>query len=94
MPRPKPIRFDTDTWLIMRNDPVLPKAIIRRDRTYRDGKLGEVFRVFRWDLDPNKRVQVSGHNTLEDANAAVPFDVPETAPKGPINGPPRQRIEP
>ena len=28
MPFPKPIRYDVDTWLCMRTDPVLPKAAI------------------------------------------------------------------
>ncbi|PWB97053.1 hypothetical protein [Homoserinimonas hongtaonis] len=86
MPRPKPIRYDIDTWLVMRNDPVMPKAVIRRDRTFRDGKMSELFRVFRWDLDPQKRVQVSGHLTLEEANAAVPYNVEIGSPRGPING--------
>lgn len=26
---PNPIRFDSDTWLVMRNHPVLPKAVFR-----------------------------------------------------------------
>jgi hypothetical protein len=28
--RPKPIRYNRDTWLVMRDDKVLPKAVIKR----------------------------------------------------------------
>jgi hypothetical protein len=47
--RPKPIRYDVDTWLCMRNDPEHPKAIIQRRR---DGRGEDVFFVMRWALDP------------------------------------------
>ncbi|MEF3403230.1 hypothetical protein [Agromyces sp. CCNWLW203] len=70
---PKPIRFDGDTWLCMRNDPALPKAIIRR---YRDVKRGDVYLVVKWALDPADQQLMSSAPSLEAANALVRFDPP------------------
>ncbi|GAB3396832.1 hypothetical protein GCM10027568_31780 [Humibacter soli] len=36
MIEPRPIRFEVDTWLVMRNDKVLPKAVVQRVR-HREG---------------------------------------------------------
>lgn len=75
---PKPIRFDGDTWVCMRNDPALPKAIIRR---YRDVKRGDVFLVIKWALDPAEQQLMSSTTSLDAANALVRFDPPAgTAP--------------
>ena len=41
-----------DTWLVMRDDPVLPKAIIIR---LRNPDRGEFFVTITWDLDSDKR---------------------------------------
>jgi hypothetical protein len=79
---PKPIRYDVDTWLIMRNDPVLPKAIITRQT--QDGR--EYYRVVTWDLDPAQRTLVGRYASLEEANAAVRYDLPAPSaalPTGP-----------
>lgn len=70
---PKPIRFDGDTWLCVRNDPALPKAIIRR---YRDVKRGDVYLVVKWALDPAEQRLMSSAPSLEAANALVHFDPP------------------
>ena len=75
---PKPIRFDGDTWLCMRNDPTAPKAIIRR---FRDVKHGAVFLVIRWALDPAEQQLMASAPSLERANELVRFDPPRgTAP--------------
>ena len=70
---PKPIRFDGDTWLCMRNDPAVPKTIIRR---YRDVKRGDVYLVVKWALDPADQQLMSSAPSLEAANALVRFDPP------------------
>ena len=70
---PKPIRVDGDTWLCMRNDPALPKAIIRR---YRDVKRGDVYLVVKWAIDQADQQLMSSAPSLEAANALVRFDPP------------------
>ncbi len=72
MTLPKPIRYDVDTWLVMRTDPVLPTAIVRRftlKETRRD-----FYRVVTWDLDPEKRKLIGRYKSLDEANGAVLFD--------------------
>lgn len=80
-PRPKPIRYDVDTWVVMRDDPVLPAAIISRQRA-REGV--EYFRAVTWDLDPAKRLLIGRYASLGAADDAVrylPPDIPG-APRG------------
>lgn len=83
--RPKPIRFDVDTWLCVRNDPVHPKAIIERRR---DGRGDDVFFVLRWDPDPGARVLMGTTPTLERADLMVRWDLPSKRDgrDGPPNG--------
>jgi hypothetical protein len=71
--RPRPIRYDVDTWLVMRNDPVLPAAVILRLRNP-DGS--EFFVAITWDLDPGKRRLVGRYRSLDDADRAVLYTVP------------------
>jgi hypothetical protein len=71
--KPRPIRFDHDTWLIMRNSPVLPAAIIQR---LRDPAGREFFVVVSWDLNPDGRRMIGRYATLEDADGAVRYVVP------------------
>ena len=71
--RPRPIRFDHDTWLIMRNDPVLPAAVIQR---LRDPRGQEFFVVVSWDLNPDGRRMIGRYGSLEDADSAVRYVVP------------------
>lgn len=88
MPLPKPIRYDRDTWVCMRNDPVLPKAIIRRV-TLRDtasGSTTERFRVVTWALDSGERRLVGYFDDLAEANGAVLYVRPHLGPDGPANG--------
>jgi hypothetical protein len=82
--RPKPIRYDLDTWLVMRNDPVIPKAVIGRVHT----RQGDRYFVFRWELDPAKRELVSLVDSLEKADDLVLYDPAPRDPKysAPPNG--------
>ena len=73
---PKPIRLDVDTWLCMRTDPVLPKAVIQRAHAVD----GDKYLLFKWDLDPAKRLLMNVCESLEKANDLVRFDVKETRP--------------
>jgi hypothetical protein len=76
---PKPIRYDVDTWLVMRTDPVLPKAVIKRVH----GAGGDRYLLLQWDLDPAKRVLRGVHESLEKANELVLYDRPDNAQPGP-----------
>jgi hypothetical protein len=83
-PRPRPIRYNTDTWLVMRNDPVLPAAVIIRLRNP-DGS--EFFVAVRWDLYPEKRRLVGRFGSLREADASVLFQVPR-----PVVGAPEEEV--
>lgn len=72
MSRPRPIRYDQDTWLVMRNDPAIPKAVIQRVH-HADG---DQYLVFRWHLDPDKRRLMNVVSSLERADDLVRYDVP------------------
>ena len=56
----------------MRNDPVLPAAVIQR---LRDPREREFFIVVTWDLDPRGRRMVGRYATLNDADDAVRYVV-------------------
>jgi hypothetical protein len=70
--RPRPIRFDHDTWLVMRNDPVLPAATILR---LRSSDTREFFVTVTWNLDPENRRMIGRYATLQDADAAVLYSL-------------------
>lgn len=72
---PQPIRVDVDMWICMRNDAVLPKASIQRVHTPE----GDRFLLYKWDVDPAKRVLRGMHDSLEKANSLVRFDSPQNA---------------
>lgn len=61
----------------MRQDPVLPKAIIRRvtvtDRESKQRR--EMYRSTTWDLDPAARVLIGYYDDLGTANESVLWDV-------------------
>jgi hypothetical protein len=80
---PKPIRYDIDTWLVMRTDPVLPKAAIQRLRG-KDGS--DRYLLIRWDIDPVRRALMGVYDTLEKANEMVLYDNGQHGPSGPPNG--------
>ena len=68
---PHPIRYDRDTWIVMRDDPVLPKAVIKR---FTDRKKVDQFLVVHWDLDPAKRVLMAVCDSLDKADRLVLYD--------------------
>ena len=74
MPLPRPIRFDADTWLVMRSDPVVPKAVIQR---WRDRKGDDLYLLVKWDLDPSKRILMGVFDSLDKANELVRYDLPD-----------------
>lgn len=82
MSPPKPIRISRVEWVCMRNDPVLPKAVIRlvTVRERRDGVEGpplDRYRVVTWAPDSADRLLVGYFDTLQAANAAVRYDIPD-----------------
>ena len=82
--RPRPIRYDSETWIVMRSDPVLPAAIIFR---LRNPDAREFFITVRWDLDPAARRLIGRFESLEDADRSVLYDVPR-----PIVGKPNEDL--
>ena len=68
---PRPIRYDRDTWLVMRDDDVLPKAVIKR---FTDRKHIDQYLVVHWDLDPAKRVLMAVTDSLEKGDRLVLYD--------------------
>lgn len=83
--RPKPIRFDVDTWLIMRNDLILPKAVVQRIQ-HADG---DRYMLFKWDLDAQRRQLMNILDSLERADDLVRYDLPQ--PDGAHRGRPNGR---
>lgn len=83
--RPKPIRYDADTWVVIRNDPEAPKAVLERRR---DGHGDDVFFVSKWALDPSDRILMGTTPTLERADMMVRWDLPSKRDgrDGPPNG--------
>lgn len=61
----------------MRTDPVLPKAVIQR---VHDTSGSDVYLLFKWDLDPAKRIMVGRYASLEKANELVLFDNKDARP--------------
>lgn len=64
------IQIDTDSWIVMRELPQHPKAIIHRitDTT------GEArFVLLTWHAEPSKRRMVGIHRNLREATRAVPW---------------------
>jgi hypothetical protein len=70
--RPRPIRYDIDTWIVMRDDPVLPAAIITR---LRNPNRSECYISVTWDLEPANRRLIGRYPSLQEADAAVRYAV-------------------
>lgn len=84
MSRPRPIRISRVEWVCMRNDPVLPKAVIRlvtvRERRGDvEGPACERYRVVTWAPDSADRLLVGYFASLAEADAAVRYDIPDPA---------------
>ena len=69
------ITVDADTWLIMREFPQHPKAIVHR---VTDTSGEERFMVLTWYPDPAKRRMAGIYRSLSEADAAVPWPTPGT----------------
>jgi hypothetical protein len=82
----KPIRYDRDTWLVMRNSDVLPKAVIQR---FTDRKGVDKYLLVQWDLDPAKRRLMAVCDSLERADRLVLYE--NDVPGGYWHGPPNPR---
>lgn len=81
--KPKPIRYDVDTWIVMRNDKVISKAVIQR--VHGRDNTGDRYMVFSWDpVDTTRRRMMGVKESLEAANEFVKFDN-VTAPDPTIN---------
>ncbi len=67
----------------MRDDKVIPKAVIRR---YTDKSGKDQYLLIRWDLDPADRRLMAVCDSLERADSLVLYD--GGSPKGYWSGPP------
>ncbi len=68
-----PVRISAHEWVIIRNNPRFPKAIIRR---IDPGGPHEHYRVVTFELESKDRKLIGRYRTLEAANDAVLFDNP------------------
>lgn len=71
MSRPAPIQIDTDTWIIMREHPTHPKAVVHRV-TDTGGEARFLLMV--WHAVPAKRRMHGIYGSLEEADRAVLWD--------------------
>lgn len=76
---PKPIRISRVEWVCMRNDPVIPKAIIRLVTLTppNGGDQVQKYRTVTWELDQVDRKLIGYFDSLQDANSVVLYDVPD-----------------
>jgi hypothetical protein len=76
---PKPIRVSRDEWVCVRNDPAVPKAIIRRVvlTPPNGGDQVQKYRVVSWALEQADRKLIGYYDDLQHANNAVLYDVPD-----------------
>ena len=81
--RPRPIRYDVNTWIVLRHDPVLPAAIITGRKT---AEGIEFFRAVTWDLDPEKRLLIGRSATLGGADNLVRYNNPRPVVASPKDG--------
>lgn len=69
-----PIRISVDEWVVVRNNPRFPKALIRR---IDPGLPTAHYRVVTFELEPSQRLLLGRYRTLEAANDSVLYDTPE-----------------
>jgi len=76
---PKPIRISRDEWVCVRNDPCVPKAIIRLVTLTppNGGDQVRKYRLVTWELEPSDRKLIGYYDELHHANGAVLYDVPD-----------------
>ena len=68
-----PIMISVHEWVVMRNNPRYPAALIRR---IDPGEVTEHFRVVSFDIDPTKRRLIGRYCTLDAANDSVLYVLP------------------
>ncbi|MDO9395093.1 MAG: hypothetical protein Q7T71_00965 [Herbiconiux sp.] len=68
-----PIRVGRHEWVLMRNDPRVPAAIVRR---LHPGTSLEHYRVVTFDVDPARRLLVGRFTSLEAADRSVLYALP------------------
>ncbi|WP_368497160.1 hypothetical protein [Herbiconiux sp. A18JL235] len=68
-----PIRIGRDEWVLIRDNPRYPAALVRR---LHPGTPLEHYRVVTFDIDPAKRLLVGRFRTLEAADRAVRYPLP------------------
>jgi hypothetical protein len=74
-----PIRIGEDEWIVMRNEPGTPRAVIRR---FSSGG-GTYYRAVSWAPNSEERVLIGRYPTLQAADDAVLTDPPQDVRSGP-----------
>jgi hypothetical protein len=89
--RSRPIRISAEEWIIMRDEPTQPKALVRRvSVTEREsGQRVAKLRVVTWAIDPAERKLVGYFDTMTEVDRAVPWAPPPRA--DPYSGAPNGR---
>ena len=96
MARPDPIQLDATTWIIMREHPTRPKAIVHCV-TDTSGEARYLLMV--WHVDPAKRRMHGIYTSLSDADLEVRWDNSAARQRasdavGPFQGYPNMRNMP
>lgn len=68
-----PVRIGQDEWVLIRENPRFPAAVVRRLHA---GTELEHYRVVSFDLDPARRMLIGRYRSLDAADAAVLFPRP------------------
>ncbi|TIH28602.1 hypothetical protein D4765_18405 [Subtercola vilae] len=68
-----PIRISALEWVVIRNNPRYPKALIRR---VDPDKPTEHYRVVTFDIDPSRRELLGRYGSLSAANDSVHYELP------------------
>ncbi|QJU52915.1 hypothetical protein SCB71_06225 [Herbiconiux sp. KACC 21604] len=72
--------------MLIRNDPRVPAAVVRRMHA---GTELEHYRVVTFDIDPENRRLVGRYRTLDAADRAVRFEVPQGNIRAALNYTPK-----
>jgi hypothetical protein len=83
-----PVRIGRDEWVLLRENPRVPAAIVRLiDR----GGPCEHYRVVSFDVDPARRRLLGRYVSLEAADRSVRYPPPAAYRRGVYGGPPNGR---
>jgi hypothetical protein len=78
-----PIRIGQHEWVLVRNNPRFPAALVRR---LHPGTSLEHYRVVTFTLDPTERRLIGRYTTLEAADRAVRYALPTNNVRPELNG--------